>query len=781
MILFKIIFYNFKMAHNNIGNFFVDNSKELIESIISNDISITKVEKFDIDMALWLLNQPDILTTTEKKKLNKMFKNRTKGNRYEAIYKLGKHAEGSVGRWTVSHGIGLQGLQRDIRAALTQKYYWDIDMENAQVQLLLQACKKNGWVCDSLEYYCKNRNKMFNDFLNQNELYTRQYIKEEFIKIMFGGYPSDNSPDWIRTQFYPEVHSIMSNICGKYPDLFNKIKKIKNCKNTQGSTCAYFLQTEERKCLMALDHFLSKNGRYMGILIHDGGGVERLDGEIEFPHNLLTDAEQFIFQHTGYQMKLCIKPIETSFVIPDKRILDIEKTYKMMKNKFEQTHFKCISNACYYQILDEDYKIRTRSDLVNAFEHLVYEEDTKEGVQDFSFILKWIKDKDIRCYEHVDLYPPPLKCPDNVYNLWQGYRIEKFSLDNITPEEEAYIQEGFEFIINHFQLLIGDECYDYFMKYNAYLVQYPALRPFIIICLRTVPGLGKERGWYYIIEKIFGSKHCCIEQKIENSIFGNFNTILEGKFFVVLDEMKMSVAAKYEEEIKSLTTTNTIQINTKGLKQYKVSSYIHLSSFSNRDYPWKIETDDRRYLAIDRADVKRPTPEYTRKLVEYTENDLIIRKVFDYFMSIDVSEYKPQECRPTTTFMAELQDLSKSIELEFVIYLVQNYVKGSPRETDFEHTVDDTFTFFKEFIKTNYTDIKYTSSCKKLSLKLNKLNIKGLEKVHKRGGNCWKFNINEILEWCSENGHIIVQKSFLRDTETTETKYNTNTTAGDLM
>lgn len=739
---------------NNQENFFMDNSKELIESIISNDIAITKIEKFDLDMALWFKNQSDILSKTDKKRLNAIWNNKVKGNCHEAIYKLGSHAEGCMGRWTVTHGNGLQGLPRDIRSALMKNYYWDLDFKNAQCELLLQVSKKNGWICNSLEYYCNNRDKLFKDFQNENELYTRKYIKDEFIKIMFGGFPSNICPDWIKNDFYVEVHNIMVNVCSKYSELYNKVKKIKanKNKNIEGSTCAYFLQTEERKCLMALDHFLMQKGRYLGVLMHDGGGVERLEGELEFPPNLITEAEEFVHKYTGYKMKLCIKPIETTFVIPNRRVLNIEKTYKMVKNQFEQSHFKNISNGCYYQVLEDKYKIRTRADLINSYEHLVYEEESKNGIIDLEFITKWVKDKDIRCYDNVDLYPPPLECPENTFNLWRGYRIEKFILDNLTLEEEAYIQEGFDFIINHFKLLVGDH-YEYFIKYNGRLIQFPALRPFIIFCLRTVPGLGKERGWFYIIQKIFGEEYCFIDQKIENSIFGTFNGVLEGKLFIVLDEMKMSVASKYDEEIKSLTTTSTIQINKKGIKQYEVNSYIHLVSFSNKEFPWKIESNDRRYLPIDRGEIERPKPEYVKKLVEYTNNDLIIRKLFNFFMSIDVSDFDPEN-RPITTYMKELQELSKPIELEFVIFLVQDYIKNNSKETIFNHSVDDTFAFFREFLKKNYIDSKYNTSCKTLSLRLNKLNINGLNKIHKRDGNYWSFNINDILTWCADNGYI---------------------------
>jgi hypothetical protein len=48
-------------------------------------------------------------------------------------------------------------------------------------------------------------------------------------------------------------------------------------------------QTEERKMLMVLDAFLTFKGRYMGVFIHDGGLVEKLEGETKFPEELLIE------------------------------------------------------------------------------------------------------------------------------------------------------------------------------------------------------------------------------------------------------------------------------------------------------------------------------------------------------------------------------------------------------------------------------------------------------------------------------------------------------------
>ena len=124
--------------------------------------------------------------------MRKIYKNRTKGNCFDAYYKLGKSGEGTIGRWTVKNGVGLQGLPRDIRGALAKKFYWDIDFKNGKEEILKNICIKNEWRCDALKEYCENRDEIFSNIIREYDV-TREDIKQEFISILFGGMPEELS------------------------------------------------------------------------------------------------------------------------------------------------------------------------------------------------------------------------------------------------------------------------------------------------------------------------------------------------------------------------------------------------------------------------------------------------------------------------------------------------------------------------------------------------------------------------------------------------------------
>ena len=725
-----------------------NNFEQLLLTTISNDICIIKNEKFNIDRALWLVSQPnDTISYNDKKKLQKMIKQRFKGNYFEAVYKLGKQADGTIGRLTVKGGVGLQNLSRDIRACLMENLYWDIDFVNAQPNILLQVCKIRGWNCDNLEYYCNNRELLFQEFQKENELYTRQYIKEEFIRILFGGKPDMNTPQWIRDDFYKEIDTIMENVCNSFPKIRDKVSK-KNPNNIKGSTCALFLQTIERQCLMALDNVFAQHGRNMSVLIHDGGGVERIRDEIQFPDLLLKKAQEFVFETTGFNLQLAIKPIKTTFEIPERRTLKLENTYDFVKCDFEQKHFKCIKTGLFYEINEDELVVRKRNELITSYEHLVYEIETKDGdVDDKPFVIKWLADKNMRVYEQVGLYPPPLTCPKNHFNLWSGFRIDKINIDNLTPEKQAYLDEGLQFILEHFKKLSGEECFDFFIKWNAMLIQKPAIKPLVAILLKSKPGLGKER-YFLIMEKIFGSKYCLLTQNAEQ-IVGSFNSLIEGKILIGMDELTMAISATKEEELKCFITSDENLINPKHCKPYLVKSYNHLVSFSNKDFPFKIDDNDRRYLAIDVWDEPIPEHEYFNKLMDYINDDLIIRKVFEYFNNIDITTFKPKEERPQTAFMTELKTVSRPLETQFIIDLIQNMV-----EKDIRYTSQELFFEFKNYITNNFTDIKYSSSSNKLSLRINRLQIDGIMKTHSSKCQMWNINKEQALEWCYKNNYI---------------------------
>jgi len=189
---------------------------------------------------------------------------------------------------------------------MARKYYWDIDFENAQPTLLLQYAQKNGWEHTYLKQFVERRNETLLETEKALGI-SRKDAKERYIQLFFGSSYFDGLPVWIAKSLYPELCKIKSNIFLTNPELSIKLKK------NQNSVMSYVLQTIERNCIISVDNALKVKGRQIDVFMHDGGYVRKLDGEAEFPTNLLKDLEHSVFKETGYRLHITQKNIETTF------------------------------------------------------------------------------------------------------------------------------------------------------------------------------------------------------------------------------------------------------------------------------------------------------------------------------------------------------------------------------------------------------------------------------------------------------------------------------------
>ena len=340
----------------------------------SPDTTIAKVEKFDIDMAQWVSQTQDI-SSEEKRRIKAMLKSKIKGNQLEVNYILGRVAKHEyLGRWIAKGSIGLQGLSRDLRSALAKKYYWDVDFKNCQVEIMRQMAIKHGWVHTALDYYCDNRDRLFSEISKSHDV-SRDAIKQMFIRILFGGNRKLSDPDFINNTFFPEVFSVMNNLALMYPDIYTACKRRKT-DNAIGSCCAQILQTEERKCLEVLDYALGCYDRNLAVYIHDGGYVEKLNGEKSFPEHILRKCEEIVTRLTNYNLTLSIKPIETTFEID----LDnnVEGPFHSDKHSAETAFRLCGDKVkITYKKNDEFYGYIWNED------KLLWDACSKENIQDF--------------------------------------------------------------------------------------------------------------------------------------------------------------------------------------------------------------------------------------------------------------------------------------------------------------------------------------------------------------------------------------------------------------
>lgn len=271
------------------------------------DVCVQKTEVFDLDFAQWIVENKDI-SKQERDAVRRLVAKRVKGNHHDTTYKLGKDIKhDDLGRFIAMRNTGLQCLSRECRAALAQKYYWDVDIRNAQPTLLQQYAEKRGWKCEKLTHYNQNRDDYIAELMDVLQI-DRDEAKDNVNRVMFGG-GSAGLTSFFVTELQPEISMLMRNIFNenqtKYPVIAKRAFPA-------SSMMALVLQTEERRCLMTMDMSLAHQGRSLDVLIHDGGLVQKKEGEVRMPEEVLRRVERDIKDDTGYIVSLAVKPLVTT-------------------------------------------------------------------------------------------------------------------------------------------------------------------------------------------------------------------------------------------------------------------------------------------------------------------------------------------------------------------------------------------------------------------------------------------------------------------------------------
>lgn len=287
---------------------------------------IKRDEYHDADVMNAILTDTMSFGKRDLGNLGRYKKGRVHGNRVETEYSFAKDCEKyQLGRLYVKGGLGLQGFPFDIRNPLLEKHYWDVDMENAHYILLERLASDWGLERESIKHYINNRSE---ELLKVSE--DRSIAKTAFLKVAYGGniklhneYCEDGiAPDGDKTLLFKiekEMQNIVEHCWLKHPQYHKIVSKKPNPKF---SLFALILQTEERKCLLAMMDYFATQNRYIGVLVHDGGALQKLKNETEFPSDLLPKCEEYILEKTGYKHRIIHKPYKHKFVMKTDGLLD---------------------------------------------------------------------------------------------------------------------------------------------------------------------------------------------------------------------------------------------------------------------------------------------------------------------------------------------------------------------------------------------------------------------------------------------------------------------------
>lgn len=443
-------------------------------------------------------------------------------------------------------------------------------------------CRKYNVTCTMLYDYINRRDQILADF----ELTKRQILV---------ALNSDN-PKRIRgNQWYNTFISQLAEVKQKLFPIIRDEHNIhtKNSKNPISSTITSYLCYIENEILQhAIEEMF---GDHCGVPMFDGCMVSRdFCEECQLQDKIEELDYMFDVDYHGL-IKWAVKPTTSDVVIAE--VQEGPQPYDEAKVRFEEDHFLTLSPYAFWK------KHRTRdgtyafsqlkeSEFRNAckeYQVLSFNADDKVNVS--SIFEEWIRDPNKRKYECVDFVPYGLEdnCPSYVFNTFDGFEVNK--RDDYNDVDTS----NFDTLI--FNLCGEDrELTEYTMKYIAHMFQYPNRRTDKILVFISWTGCGKDT-LFRTLQALMGNRYVDITENMD-SVFGQFNDILDSKICLFMNEVEGKQGYGYVERLKGQATTKDNKVNSKHSKVVFQSNYARLFIFSNNDGCVQVQVNDRRFTVL---------------------------------------------------------------------------------------------------------------------------------------------------------------------------------------
>jgi len=650
---------------------------------------ITKQERFDENIYFSMVNDSRFC----EEALKKLIKYRKNGNRItggtiqiEYRYAFGCE-ELQLGR-LYCKSVGLQNLRSDMRNPLSASIYWEIDITNCHYLLARYECIKYNIHHNAIDYYLLNREECLNKVNPRN----RQQAKTEFLKIAYGGNILLYNENYIdEPEIIPEEGIKLLNNVKREIDVLRSIiwennqeyHKIRTGKdkiimhkrpNRTASLLSLVLSTKERLILMEIDKFFITQGRYFGVLIHDGGYLEKLSKDEEVPLNLIKQCEDHIKSKFGYDMfMLKQKPIEHNWTSP---VLS-KSPYEKMKEDFEKSNFMIGSNFCHINDIGQ----KTELTMANArvrFENLYVQiRDIKTNdMIETTFFDQWRKDPKRRAYDCQSFIPDIENCPDTVYNLFDGFEVQKKEPDYVMSTEK--INELVKIFIDHLNILTGGQA-NFTLSWLANIIQKPHMKSQVAILFRDMGSLWIKHGgtgknlfieWFGNV--ILGPKYFLVIGD-NRELYTNFNSQQEGKLLIYVEEANGKDNFNFADLLKSRISSSKININCKGKVQYDSNDYARFIFATNWKNTLQFGLGNRRLAVHDVDTSKRGNIDYFKELVTQQNNEEAQWAFYQYLLNYKTYE-SPIEFQiaiPINKTYLQMQMANVALHLKWIIHRLE--------------------------------------------------------------------------------------------------------------
>jgi hypothetical protein len=588
-----------------------------VATLVVPDTCIQKTEVFDAEFAKQLADNKDIVKE-DRDRIRRILKVRERGNQVSVTYKLGKNIKHEfLGRWVPLQGLGLQNMPRDIRAALARKYYTDVDMVNAQSVLLSQYCKQRGWACSALDEYIENREDMLETVMTEMSV-DRAEAKTKVISLLFGA-SSAGMPEFFAEKMHPELRKIVLNIWKENEATLKFLKKQPN-NMSKGMSC--ILQTEERKCLEAMDRSFARLGLSMDVYIHDGGLVRNKENAPITPEMLRT-VETDVKTDTGYAITLAIKPLETTFEFKEEP--DDDAMFRAAKEDIEKNYFKVMDPPVYAYVQGDDF-------ITMKMEGLIHREQNRQMANGEPMLKRWTLCPDIRTYEKIVFRPKQTVQPDE-YNLFKEFAVK--------AQEGGDISKVMELVTLNCNR--DENVVNYVLNWMAHIIQKPFKKTGSCLIFQGEEGVGKDTLWDWFGEILGRKEGYFFNTKCpENNVFNIFNHGTERSVLVKFEEAEFQTNKTNMGKLKGMLTSAFENYTRKGQDPLPLDDYRNFVMTTNNEVPILLSDTNRRFMLIKASSEKRGNNVFWEEVYDNLAKPETKSAFVHFLEKRDISNFKPQ-------------------------------------------------------------------------------------------------------------------------------------------
>jgi hypothetical protein len=419
---------------------------------------------------------------------------------------------------------------------------------------------------------------------------------------------------------------------------------------------------------------------------------------------------------------------------------DDELSWKTVSETFEQTHCKIINKSTFIKIKNNEVFVMSRPQLKTSYENMVYRTKGKKGKYKLeNFIDAWTRNNpQQKCYDDIGIYPTGITCPTNIFNMWTPFAME------ISKSEYVEKKEALMKILDHIKILCGNDesIAQYVTDWIAQMIQYPAVKT---TCLTFISKQGAGKTFLIkFLRVLLGNSKVFETTAPSRDVWGDFNGRMCNTFLINLNELSKKETVESEGRIKGLITDPFLTINNKGVNQYDIQSYHRFIITTNKMEPFNTSKDDRRNLIVRSSDEKCGDKEYFTELHKLLDDFDVMKTCYEYFKSITNMDAFTKQSIPVSNHQENLKELSMCpIEQWLKHFTEENFNKK-----EVELYGIDACNLFKEWWKTQNDDTPYSITPLKLGVRINNLNIDGIEKgKHTSKGDTKIYNIDKLKKY----------------------------------